>query len=140
MFGVLTYGCLLLELLTGKILARTAPPGVNDTVDLCNWVRRALREEWTAEVFDLEISTQRNAVPGMLRLLQIAMQCCDNTPKERPEMTQVVREVENIKVPELGDENDGSLDGHSKMILYQPLELEKRNDIEELKNCFPTPP
>ncbi|KAM3742305.1 hypothetical protein ACB098_07G060800 [Castanea mollissima] len=93
-----------------KILARTAPPGVNDTVDLCNWVRRALREEWTAEVFDLEISTQRNAVPGMLRLLQIAMQCCDNTPKERPEMTQVVREVENIKVPELGDENDGSLD------------------------------
>ncbi|KAM4098236.1 hypothetical protein ACJW30_07G061600 [Castanea mollissima] len=122
------------------ILARTAPPGVNDTVDLCNWVRRALREEWTAEVFDLEISTQRNAVPGMLRLLQIAMQCCDNTPKERPEMTQVVREVENIKVPELGDENDGSLDGHSKMILYQPLELEKRNDIEELKNCFPTPP
>ena len=103
-------GCLLLELLTGKISARTAPPGVNGTVDLSSWVHRALREEWTAEVFDLEISMQRNAVPGMLRLLQIAMQCCDNTPEERPEMTQVVREVENIKVPESGDENDGSLD------------------------------
>ena len=83
---------------------------INGTVDLSNWVRRALKEEWTTKVFDLEISMQRNAVPGMLRLLQIAMQCCDNTPKECPEMTQVVREVEHIKVPESRDENDGSLD------------------------------
>ena len=101
------------SLLTGKISTRTAPPGVNGTMDLSSWVHRALREEWTAEVFDLEISMQRNAVPGMLRLLQLAMQCCDNTPEERPEMTQVVREVENIKVLESGDENDRSLDRSS---------------------------
>ncbi|KAF5448523.1 hypothetical protein F2P56_029048 [Juglans regia] len=107
---VWSYGCLLLELLTGKIPDKTAPPGFNG-VDLCSWIDRALREEWTAEVFDPEISnSQRNAAPGMLRLLQIAMRCCMKFPEERPEMTEVVREVELIEVPRPEDEDDLSLD------------------------------
>lgn len=54
---------------------------------------------------------RRGAAPGMLRLLQIAMRCCDNVPEDRPEMTEVVREVEHIKAPEQSeDEEDLSLD------------------------------
>lgn len=91
---VWSYGCLLLELLTGHVSAHAASNGV----DLGSWVHRAVREEWTAEIFDLEISVQRSAALGMLRMLQLAVRCCDKSPDKRPEMSEVVREVENVKV------------------------------------------
>ncbi|XP_057488853.1 probable inactive receptor kinase At2g26730 [Actinidia eriantha] len=99
---VWTYGCLLLELLTGR------PDGAG----LGAWVHRAVREEWTAEIFDLEILAQRSASHGMLRLLQIAVRCCDKSPERRPEMSEVVREVESVKAGvELSeDEDDFSVD------------------------------
>ncbi|KAF6149171.1 hypothetical protein GIB67_026027 [Kingdonia uniflora] len=106
---VWSYGCLLLELLTGKIASHSAPQGVNG-VDLCNWVHRAVREEWTAEIFDLEISVQRSAADGMLRLLQIAIRCCDKSFEKRPEMDDVVREVENISAIDSEDDEEFSFD------------------------------
>ncbi|KAI7992099.1 putative inactive receptor kinase [Camellia lanceoleosa] len=74
-----------------------APPGVNG-VDLCGWVHRAVREEWTAEILDVEIAVQRSATHSMLRLLQIAIRCCEKAPEKRPDMAEVAREIENIKV------------------------------------------
>lgn len=106
---VWSYGLLLLELLTGRVSIHSAPPGTNG-VDLYGWVHRAVREEWTAEVFDIEISANRNAGPGMLELLRIAMRCCDKSPDNRPEMTEVVREVENIRVVESEDEDESISD------------------------------
>ncbi|KAI3895094.1 hypothetical protein MKW92_048078 [Papaver armeniacum] len=100
---VWSYGCLLLELLTGQICTYTAPQGSNDGVDLCSWAYRAVREEWTCEIFDMEILTQRNAGQGMVRLLQLALKCCDKAPEKWPEMAEVAREVEDIK---LNDDND----------------------------------
>ncbi|XP_065851282.1 probable inactive receptor kinase At1g48480 [Euphorbia lathyris] len=102
---VWSYGCLMLELLTGRIAAHSAPPGTNG-VDLCSWVHRAVREEWTAEIFDVEISAERSSASGMLKLLQIAMRCCEKSPEKRPEMSEIVREVENIKVVESSEEED----------------------------------
>ncbi|GKV22572.1 hypothetical protein SLEP1_g32433 [Rubroshorea leprosula] len=60
---VWTYGCLSLELLTGRMWVNTAPAGING-VDLCGWVHRAVREERTAEILDLEIAVQRSSTPG----------------------------------------------------------------------------
>lgn len=109
---VWSYGCLLLELLTGRVSSHSAPAGVNGA-DLCSWVHRAVREEWTAEIFDAEIAVQRNASQGMLRLLQIAIRCCDKSPEKRPEMSDVVREVEMIRVKETEDDEDLSLTDNS---------------------------
>ncbi|CAK9160476.1 unnamed protein product [Ilex paraguariensis] len=107
---VWSYGCLLLELLTGRIPINSAPQGING-VELCSWVHRAVREEWTAEIFDVEISVQRVANNGMVRLLQIALKCCDKSPEKRPEMSEVVREIDNIKVvANSEDEEDFSMD------------------------------
>ncbi|KAL8536152.1 hypothetical protein ACS0TY_011695 [Phlomoides rotata] len=89
-----SYGCLLIELLTGRIPAHSAPNGV----DLCGWVHRAVREEWTAEIFDPEIVVHRGANQGMLRLMQIAMKCCDKSPEKRPEIEQAMAEVEKVRV------------------------------------------
>lgn len=66
-------------------------------MDLCSWVHRAVREEWSAEIFDAEIAAQRGPNKGMLRLTQIAMKCCDKSPEKRPEISQVLAEVEEIK-------------------------------------------
>lgn len=94
---VWSYGCLVLELLTGRIPAHSAAAGTNG-LDLCGWVNRAVREEWTAEIFDPEIVVKRGANQGMLRLMQIAMKCCDKTPEKRPEIGDVVAEVEKVGV------------------------------------------
>jgi len=102
---VWSYGSLLIELLTGKVSINSAPPGTNG-VDLCSWVHRAVREEWTAEIFDKEMSGQKSALPGMLRLLQIAMRCIERFPEKRPEMREVMREVEKIQAPVISEEDD----------------------------------
>jgi hypothetical protein len=80
-------------------------------MEVCSWVKKAVREEWTAEIFDIEIAAQRSASSGMLELLQIAIRCCDMSPENRPEMTEVVREVESIKaLVESEDEENLSMD------------------------------
>ncbi|XP_071740433.1 pollen receptor-like kinase 4 [Rutidosis leptorrhynchoides] len=102
---VWSYGSLVMELLTGRVSVHSVPQD-NRAVDLCTWVHRAVREEWTAEIFDLEIMVQRNAIHGILKLLQLAVRCCDKSPEKRPEMIEVVREVECIKVPNLDSESE----------------------------------
>ncbi|KAM1348525.1 hypothetical protein ACFX2F_002701 [Malus domestica] len=108
---VWSYGSLVLELLTGKISACTAQPGLNG-VDLCSWVHRAVREEWTAEIFDREITMHRRASSDMVRLLKTAMRCCDPSPEKRPGMDEIVRELENIRVTEseVDEDESSSLD------------------------------
>ncbi|XP_059650109.1 probable inactive receptor kinase At5g58300 [Cornus florida] len=102
---VWSYGCLLLELLTGRVSSHSSPQGRNG-VDLGSWVHRAVREEWTAEIFDVEILQQRSANHGMLRLLQLAIKCCDKSPEKWPEMGEVVGEIENVKVTYSPEEED----------------------------------
>ncbi|XP_058099948.1 leucine-rich repeat receptor-like protein kinase PXC1 [Magnolia sinica] len=102
---VWSYGCLLLELITGRMSSHSAPQGVK-AVDLGTWVHKAVREEWTAEIFDLEITVQRMATEGAVKLLQIAIECCDKLPEKRPEMEDVVRELESVK-GDYHSESDG---------------------------------
>ncbi|XP_022922985.1 probable inactive receptor kinase At2g26730 [Cucurbita moschata] len=104
-----SFGCLLIELLTGKISSHSSPEESHG-IDLCAWVNRAVREEWTAEIFDSEIASQRSAIPGMLNLLQIAIRCSNISPDKRPEMTEVVKEIESIKLTENGEEYSSSFD------------------------------
>ncbi|KAJ0975093.1 hypothetical protein J5N97_017058 [Dioscorea zingiberensis] len=101
---VWSYGCLLVELITGKLPDYSSPEG-GKGVDLGNWIHKAVREEWTFEVFDLELAAQRDAYKGMFMLLQVALRCCEKSPEKRPEMEEVVEEVEAIK-PCASDEDE----------------------------------
>lgn len=104
------FGSILLELLTGKVCVHSAPREANG-IDLCSWVHRAVREEWTAEIFDMEISVQRSAYSTMLRLLQTAIRCCDKLPDKRPDISELVRELESVKfVVDSEEEDDVSVD------------------------------
>ncbi|CAN1122952.1 Probable inactive receptor kinase At1g48480 [Linum perenne] len=91
---VYSFGVLLLELLTGK--APTHSLTNDEGVDLPRWVQSVVREEWTAEVFDLELLRYQNVEEEMVELLQLAIDCTAQYPDKRPAMTEVTRRIEEI--------------------------------------------
>ncbi|EPS73049.1 hypothetical protein M569_01705, partial [Genlisea aurea] len=85
---VYSFGVLLLEILTGK-----SPVDA----DLPRWVQSVVREEWTAEVFDLELMRYKDFEEEMVGLLQIAMVCTQISPDRRPKMSGVVKMMQELK-------------------------------------------
>ncbi|CAI8584633.1 unnamed protein product [Vicia faba] len=92
---VYSFGVVLLELLTGKSPIHTA--GGDEFVHLVRWVHSVVREEWTAEVFDLELMRYPNIEEDMVEMLQIAMSCVVRMPDQRPKMSEVVKMIENVR-------------------------------------------
>ncbi|KAJ7562256.1 hypothetical protein O6H91_03G061600 [Diphasiastrum complanatum] len=105
---VYSYGVLLLEILTGKAPAQSHVQ--DDGIDLPRWVQSVVREEWTAEVFDIELMRYKNIEEEMVAMLQIAMICVSHSPEQRPKMSQVVKMIEDIRGDQspMRDESGGS--------------------------------
>lgn len=96
---VYSFGVLLLEILTGKcpnMVETGHSAGTGGAVDLPRWVQSVVREEWTAEVFDLELMRYKDIEEEMVGLLQIAMACTAATVDHRPKMGHVVKMIEEI--------------------------------------------
>lgn len=92
---VYSFGVVLLELLTGKSPIHTT--GGDEIIHLVRWVHSVVREEWTAEVFDLELMRYPNIEEEMVEMLQIAMSCVVRMPDQRPKMCEVVKMIENVR-------------------------------------------
>lgn len=86
---VYSFGVLLLELLTGK-----SPIG--EGMNLVKWIYSVVREEWTAEVFDVELQRYPNIEEQMVEMLQVGMASAARVPDQRPKMKDIVRMVEDI--------------------------------------------
>ncbi|KAL3687617.1 hypothetical protein R1sor_013926 [Riccia sorocarpa] len=118
---VYSFGVVLLELLTGKApVPAYSNAAQEEGIDLPRWVHSVVREEWTAEVFDIELMRYRNIEEEMVGLLQVAMVCVSPAPEQRPKMSQVVKMIEDIR-PDQGLSMDE--EGFESMS-QSPLSLE----------------
>ncbi|KAG8374455.1 hypothetical protein BUALT_Bualt11G0134000 [Buddleja alternifolia] len=91
---VFSLGVIILELLTGK-----SPSEATDGLDLPQWVASIVKEEWTNEVFDVELMKDDGSNVGdeLLNTLKLALHCVDPSPAARPEPQQVLEKLEEIK-------------------------------------------
>ncbi|KAG2552613.1 probably inactive leucine-rich repeat receptor-like protein kinase IMK2 [Panicum virgatum] len=93
---IYSLGVVMLEFLTGK-----SPGDTTNGLDLPQWVASVVEEEWTNEVFDLEL--MKDAAAGsetgeeLVKTLKLALHCVDPSPPARPEAQQVLRQLEQIK-------------------------------------------
>lgn len=94
---------ILLELLTGK--SPNQASANNEVIDLPRWVQGVVREQWTAEVFDLALMRHQNIEGELVAMLQIAMQCVDRAPERRPKMKHVLTMLEDVH-PFIADSGD----------------------------------
>lgn len=91
---IYSFGVLLLELLTGK--APTHALLNEEGVDLPRWVQSVVQEEWTAEVFDVELLRYQSVEEEMVQLLQLALECTAQYPEKRPSMTEVTSRIQYL--------------------------------------------
>ncbi|KAL9262925.1 putative leucine-rich repeat receptor-like protein [Drosera capensis] len=81
---------------------------VSGVIDLPRWVQSVVREEWTGEVFDLELMRYKDIEEEMVGLLQIAMACAAPSPDQRPKMSQVVKLIDEIRGAEVSPSHENT--------------------------------
>ncbi|XP_044507099.1 probable leucine-rich repeat receptor-like protein kinase IMK3 [Mangifera indica] len=87
---VYSLGVIMLELLTGK-----SPGDKMNDVDLPQWVASIIKVEWTNEVSDLELMGDASIIGDeLLNTLKLALHCVDPSPSVRPEVQQVLQQLE----------------------------------------------
>lgn len=113
---VYSFGVLLLELLTGKSPVHGS--GGEEAIHLVRWVHSVVREEWTGEVFDLELLRYPDIEEEMVAMLQIGMSCVARVAAQRPKIGDVVKLVEDIRSVNTGNTQSA---GTSTPALTPPL-------------------
>ncbi|KAG7023339.1 Pollen receptor-like kinase 1, partial [Cucurbita argyrosperma subsp. argyrosperma] len=105
---VWSFGLLILEILTGKLVANFLHQGKGgDEEDLASWVKSIPATEWNSQVFDKNMGPTKSSEGEMMKLLRIALACCESDFEKRLDLREVVEKIEELK------EKDGDEDFYS---------------------------
>ncbi|WVZ91560.1 hypothetical protein U9M48_037712 [Paspalum notatum var. saurae] len=97
---VYSYGVVLLQMITGKSPIHRA---ISKEPDLLDWVLSIPHEQWATEAFDKKLLTENSVVEEMVQFVKLAIHCCDKNPTLRPEMSEVVQQIDEIRGSTSGD-------------------------------------
>lgn len=89
-------GILIIEILTGKFPATFLQQGKGSEVSLANWVDSVVPEEWNSSVFDKEMGATINGEGEMVKLLKIAVSCCEGDVDKRCDLKEAVEKIQEI--------------------------------------------
>ncbi|XP_062008768.1 pollen receptor-like kinase 3 [Rosa rugosa] len=100
---VFCLGVLILETLTGKFPSQYLNNGKGG-IDVVQWVRSAISERRELELLDPEISNEKGSISEMEKLLHIGAACTENDPRQRLDMLEAIRRIEQIKAIETSED------------------------------------
>ncbi|MED6133257.1 hypothetical protein PIB30_026845 [Stylosanthes scabra] len=95
---VYCFGIIMLEIITGKIPGQVTSGAEIEVSDLSNWVRTVVNNDWSTDILDLEILAEKEGHDAMLNLTELALECTDVTPQNRPNMSQVLMRIQEIEL------------------------------------------
>lgn len=100
---IYSFGIILLELLSGKEPINEKPTS-DEEFYLPNYMRNAILDHRVADLYHPDLllrdnNEQRNPVTeeAILKFFQLAMTCCSPSPSLRPDIRQVIRNLEEIE-------------------------------------------
>ncbi|CAI9293945.1 unnamed protein product [Lactuca saligna] len=82
-----------------QLLSRESAKRRKSSVDLPTWVRSVPKENWSAKVFDEKL-IQETSFNGnsLVMIMELALQCVEYDPKDRPTANDVIQALEQIQV------------------------------------------
>ncbi|XP_019170008.1 PREDICTED: BRASSINOSTEROID INSENSITIVE 1-associated receptor kinase 1-like isoform X1 [Ipomoea nil] len=100
---VFGYGVMLLEIITGQRAFDLARLANDDDVMLLDWVKGLLKDKKYETLVDIDL--QGDFVEEEVeQLIQVALLCTQNSPLERPKMSEVVRMLDGDGLAEKWEE------------------------------------
>lgn len=99
-----SFGILILEILTGKFPENCLTLVHDSNADLAGWVNAMIKEKKTSGVFDLDMGGAKNIKSELLKLLKIALSCCEEDVERRLDMREVIEKIGELKEGE--DQSD----------------------------------
>ncbi|XP_059458959.1 pollen receptor-like kinase 4 [Corylus avellana] len=94
---VWSLGILILEILTGRFPENYLTLVHDNDTDLAGWVNTMIKEKRTSGVFDLDMGGAKNIKSELLKLLKIALSCCEEDVGRRLDIREVVEKLEQLK-------------------------------------------
>ena len=96
---VYCFGVIILEIITGRIPGEISLVGNERMMeDLSEWVRTVVNNVRSTDIMDVEIVATREGHDEMLKLTEIALECTDEVPENRPKMSEVLQKIEEIEL------------------------------------------